>query len=186
MHPIVAENPGYAEIAIQKEKHEAAAGKFHERNRKAEADYKAAQEKYRAAVRQATLDGEDPPAPPAPAPVVGDPTVLWERKQQLKDAERRYLADNADLLIERLRARLDDVVTNEARPYVEQLALIAVEVRELAASVEEIRRAAGDRTQTIDHRKFGAADLTSAVLSGADLLTVPPAAGGLVVHGSFR
>lgn len=186
MHPIVAENPGYAEIAIQKEKHGDATRKFQDRSRKAEADYRAAQEKYRAAVRTATLDGEEPPPPPGPPKLAGDPRVLLERSQQLRDAERKYLADNADLLMGRLRARLDDMITNEAKPYVEQLALIAVEIQEVIASVEEIRRAAGDRTGTIDHRSFGAGDLTSAVLTGADLLTAPSRGPLVTVGGAFR
>jgi len=89
------------------------------------------------------------------------------------------------VLLGQLAARLEDVIDNEAKPYVEQLRLIAVEVREVIASVEEIRRAAGDRTPTIDHRSFGAGDLTSAVLSGADLLAPPPRAPRLVVQGSL-
>lgn len=186
MHPIVAENPGYADIAIQKEKHEAASRKFNDRNRKAEAEYQAAQGEYRAAVQRAMLEGEEPPAAPTPHQVAGDPRILFDRQQQLRDVERKYLADNADLLMERLRARLDDMIANEAKPYVEQLALIAVEIREVIASVEEIRTAAGDRTGTADHRSFGAGELTSAVLTGVDLLVAPPVRGGLVTLGAFE
>lgn len=180
MHPIVTEQPGYAEIVAQKEKHEAATKKFQERRRKAEADYKAAADKYQAAVRRAMLEGEEPPAAPTPQQAAGDPMILWDRNQQLKDAERKYLADNAETLLGQLAVRLEDVMSNEAKPYVEQLALIAVEVREVLASVSEIRTAAGVRTRTIEYPNFGVVDLASAVATGADLLVAPPSRGGLV------
>jgi hypothetical protein len=186
MHLIVTEKPGYAEIAAQKEKHEAATRKFQERNRKAEADFKAAQEKYKAAVRAATLEGEEPPAAPIPPQPLGDPMILRDRKQQLRDAERKYLADNAEVLLDQLAARLEDVMDNEAKPYVEQLRLIAVEVRELLVSVSEIRRLAGDRTGTVSHADFGATELVSAVVTGAALLAPPSRGPRLVVHGMFR
>lgn len=109
--------------------------------------------------------------------------ALRDEQQRLRQEERKYLATHADELLDRLRARLDDVIANEAQPYVNQLELIAIEVGGIIESVGDIRRAAGDNTGTIDVRKFGVGQLVSAVDTGADLLAAPERRG-LTVMGS--
>lgn len=145
MHRIVTDDPDYRRH-VSKPAEQLARAKQASlaRARETQERYDRDLQAYEAARRTALLAGRPSPEPPAKPHREHDEHVFVHEAQRRRDAERRWLADNADR-IETAVAEREAALLARARELIAQLDTLTPELTQLAGTLRDVRRVAGDR-----------------------------------------
>ena len=175
-HSILSEHPRTVEIEDELKETEAAQARFLARRKEEQVDYETRREEWRVDREHALIAGDPVPDPPTPPESAADEARFYmERLAEGRQRRRDVHAEIAPEIEASASVREADLL-DQARPLIDQLAGIAVEVTDLLDVVRQVAtaEAVADGITPESRRKFRhvvtAADLVAIVSTGGSPL----------------